>query len=100
MKDRDEADDGNDHGAAKPPPAPLEGLRPLPYHPPVQITVNGNPTDVPDETTVRQLIERLGLAGRAVAVELNRELVARKRHEQTALRPDDVVELVTLVGGG
>jgi sulfur carrier protein len=66
----------------------------------VRITVNGNPTEVPAETTVRQLLDRLGLAGRAVAVELNRELVARKRHEETALRPDDAVELVTLVGGG
>jgi thiazole synthase len=35
-----------------------------------------------------------------VAVELNRGLVSRRRHEETAVVDGDVLEVVTLVGGG
>ncbi len=66
----------------------------------MEITVNGNTRTVPEGTTVAQLLEELGLAGRYVAVEVNRELVPRKQHEGHTLSPGDRVEIVTLVGGG
>lgn len=65
----------------------------------MKLTLNGNPRDTA-AATVRALLEELGLANQAVAVELNREVVPRRAHESTALRDGDVVELVTLVGGG
>lgn len=65
----------------------------------MKLTLNGQ-TRTTDARTVRQLIEQLGLAKQAVAVEVNRELVPRKLHEQTELHEDDTVEVVTLVGGG
>ncbi len=66
----------------------------------MQLTVNGEPLDYPDRLTVTQLIQQRGLAGKAVAVELNREVVPRAEHDSTVLREGDTVELVTLVGGG
>jgi len=66
----------------------------------MRLTVNGEPKDVPDALTVRALIEHLGLVEGPVAVELNREVVPRARHETTALAADDVVEIVHFVGGG
>ena len=38
--------------------------------------------------------------GRAVAVEVNKKIVPRKTHDQARLTDGDVVEVVTLVGGG
>lgn len=64
------------------------------------ITVNGAPKDVAQGTTVRALIEQLGLGTQACAAELNKNVVPRKRHETTTLSDGDKVELVTLVGGG
>ncbi len=64
------------------------------------ITCNGQPLDVPPGTTVAQLLERLQVDPRRVAVEVNRELVPRTHHARHALRAGDVVEIVTLVGGG
>lgn len=64
------------------------------------VTVNGQPMEVPETATVRQLIEQLGLGKSACAVEVNQALVQRARHEATALQPGDRVEVVTLVGGG
>jgi len=66
----------------------------------MRLTVNGEARDVPDALTVRALIEHLGLVEGPVAVELNREVVPRARHESTALAANDVVEIVHFVGGG
>jgi sulfur carrier protein len=66
----------------------------------MQITVNGEPQEVPAGETVATLVERLGLAGSACAAEVNRQLVPRARHAEQALQEGDSVEIVTLVGGG
>ena len=66
----------------------------------MEITVNGELKTVPDNATVTQLLEQLGLQPRYLAVERNRELVPRTRHAECHLAPDDQIEIVTLVGGG
>lgn len=65
------------------------------------LTVNGQTRDLPDSrTTVRDLVVQLGLADTAVAVEVNKNIVSHKLHTVTELRNGDMVEVVTLVGGG
>ena len=51
-------------------------------------------------TTVRGLVETLGLTAGPVAVERNREVVPRAEHPSTLLQPGDVLEIVHFVGGG
>ena len=67
---------------------------------PLSITVNGEPRSVPPGTTVSGLLADLGLGGRAVAVERNREIVPRAQHPAVELADGDRLELVTFVGGG
>jgi sulfur carrier protein len=66
----------------------------------MDITVNGESMHLEQPTQVRELLARLGLADRPCAVEVNRCLVPREDHEQQTLATGDVVEIVTLVGGG
>ena len=66
----------------------------------MEITVNGQLRRVAEGTTVAELLEELGLAGRHVAVEVNLELVTRQRHTRHRLAAGDRLEVVTLVGGG
>jgi sulfur carrier protein len=66
----------------------------------IPVVVNGQSHEIPDGTTVADLIVRLGLGERRVAVERNREVVPRARHSDTRLAAGDRVELVTFVGGG
>ncbi len=66
----------------------------------MQLTVNGEPHEVPEGTTVRGLVEALGLGDGPVAVERNREVVPRADHASAALAPGDVLEIVHFVGGG
>ena len=65
----------------------------------MQIFVNGQPQDVAEGLSVAALLERLGLAGKYVAVEANLELVPRQQHGQRHLAQGDRLEIVTLVGG-
>ncbi len=62
--------------------------------------VNGEARELPDGLTVAGLIDLLKLQPRRVAVERNKRLVRRTLFDQTALTADDVIEIVTLVGGG
>lgn len=64
------------------------------------IQVNGEPRSLPDTASLRDLIEAMGLGKSACAAEVNRELVPKREHAARRLREGDVVELVTLVGGG
>jgi sulfur carrier protein len=66
----------------------------------MQISVNGEPQDVPDGATVERLLDLLEVQRRRIAVEVNRELVPRSQHGARALAEGDAVEIVTLVGGG
>jgi sulfur carrier protein len=66
----------------------------------MKLIVNGETKESPGGTTVFDLIQEVGLGGRAVAVEVNRQIVTKADQQATVLNAGDEVELVTLVGGG
>jgi sulfur carrier protein len=66
----------------------------------VQIVLNGETRIFPEGTTLGQLIERLGLQPRFLAVERNLQVIPRERHADCRLAEGDRLEIVTLVGGG
>jgi thiamine biosynthesis protein ThiS len=65
----------------------------------MHITVNGQPRELPEGTTVSALIQLFNLTPDKVAVEHNRRLLKTERYD-TPLSEGDTVELVTFVGGG
>lgn len=65
----------------------------------IELAVNGEAKKT-EAATVADLLQELGLAGQAVAVEVNRDVVPKKQHSEVKLNDGDTVELVTLVGGG
>ena len=66
----------------------------------MQIFLNGQPHACAEGITLAQLLADTGYAGRRVAVEVNRDIVARSRHGDHALAPGDRVEIVQAIGGG
>ncbi|HEY5719454.1 MAG TPA: sulfur carrier protein ThiS [Gammaproteobacteria bacterium] len=66
----------------------------------MQIELNGTPREVPDGLDVAGLIAWLGLEGRRLAVEVNREIVPRGAHAGHRLAAGDRVEVVHAIGGG
>ena len=65
-----------------------------------QITVNGDVMSVDDGQTIADLITRLGLENKRLAVELNRDIVSRSDFTKTILSNGDTVEIVQAIGGG
>ena len=66
----------------------------------MNLVVNGRCELVPERTTVADLLTRLKLPAKGVAVEVNLEIVPRARHAEFELREGDRLEVVSLVGGG
>lgn len=80
--------------------SPVPPARPLYYSLVMQVVVNGEHRDVPDGASVADLVRTLGLDKAAVAVEVNKRLVRKAEHVQRPIAQGDVIEIVTLVGGG
>jgi sulfur carrier protein len=66
----------------------------------MNITINGEPAIIIDRSTVKQLLEQRGLDRSPCAVEVNRQVVPKRKHNDHRLNEGDKVEIVTLVGGG
>lgn len=66
----------------------------------MRIELNGEALELPEGQSVADLLARLELTGRRVAVELNLDIVPRSQHASTPLREGDRVEVVHAIGGG
>ncbi len=66
----------------------------------VCVLVNGERRELKSPATVAELLERLELPLRGVAVEVNEQIVPRTRHAEHRLAEGDRLEIVSLVGGG
>ena len=64
------------------------------------LIVNGASRDIDDAQTVADVVSRMGLAGKKIAVERNGEIVPRSRFPETRLSEGDRIEVVVAVGGG
>lgn len=64
------------------------------------VRVNGESKPCPPATHLPAFLASLGLNPRLVAVEYNGEILHRQLWDSTYLRPDDRLEIVTIVGGG
>ncbi|HUJ88159.1 MAG TPA: sulfur carrier protein ThiS [Burkholderiales bacterium] len=66
----------------------------------IRVTVNGAPHRFERPLAVQELIARLALTGKKVAVERNGEIVPRSAHAATQVADGDALEIVVAVGGG
>ncbi len=66
----------------------------------IAVTVNGTAHRFEQALNCQQLLERLNLAGKRVALERNGEIVPRSRLGAEALADGDQIEIVIAVGGG
>ncbi len=65
----------------------------------MKLIINGEEKSIA-AATVAELVAQLGMKPDRVAVELNREIVARDRWTSAALKDGDKLEIVHFVGGG
>jgi sulfur carrier protein len=66
----------------------------------MRIQVNGQWQEHASALSVAELVARLALDERRLAIELNERILPRARYGRTQLNDQDRLEIVTLVGGG
>ncbi len=66
----------------------------------IKILLNGEAYQVATDTSVTDLLDGLGLAGKRLAIEYNLEILPKSQHGETRLQADDQVEIVHAIGGG
>jgi sulfur carrier protein len=66
----------------------------------VRIRLNGEEREVPEGTTVGRLADDAAPDRARLAVERNRRVVPRADYDRARVEEGDVLEIVTLAGGG
>jgi sulfur carrier protein len=73
---------------------------PGPTGPSIQLQVNGERRCCPAGLTLAQALEALGFRPQLVVVEVNGTILPRARWSEQPVVESDVLEVVTIVGGG
>ncbi len=63
-------------------------------------TVNGTKKELPGVFSVKEYLEQNGYVISQIAVELNEEILPKTEYVSTVLKDGDVMEIVSLMGGG
>ena len=66
----------------------------------MRISLNGDPFELDEPISVAELLARLSIDPRRVAVEYNLTILKRDAFPIVVLREGDQVEIVNFVGGG
>ncbi len=66
----------------------------------MMIYVNGEPRDCAENSTVAAVVAELGLTGKKIAVELNKEILPFQQYGTQVLQAGDRLEIVHAIGGG
>ena len=66
----------------------------------VTITLNGDPFEVTGPLTVSELLAKIDIDPRRIAVEHNLVVLKRAAFDQTIVNAGDQIEIVNFVGGG
>ena len=64
------------------------------------IRLNGEPYELPGPLTISELLARLEIDARRIAVELNLQVLKRGTYDTSLVTEGDEVEVVNFVGGG
>ena len=66
----------------------------------IKIKINGKINKIDDKTKLSELVKNLKVPLKKVAIELNREIVDKKKLNKINLKVNDKIEIVHFIGGG
>ena len=66
----------------------------------IKIKINEKIKDVNKNSKMSNIIKRLKIPLKKVAIELNEEIVAKKKLNKISLKTNDKIEIVHFIGGG
>ena len=66
----------------------------------IKIKVNGKVKTVLNNSKLSDLLKNLNIPIKKVAIELNQEIIDKKRTKNIKLKKNDKIEIVHFIGGG
>ena len=66
----------------------------------IKIKINGKIKLIVENSKIKTLIDRLNVPIQKVAIELNQEILDKKKLSKIKLKKDDKIEIVHFIGGG
>ena len=66
----------------------------------VKIKVNGKTKNISENTNLLRMINSLKIPLKKVAIELNQEIIDKKKLKNIILKKNDKIEIVHFIGGG
>ncbi len=66
----------------------------------IKINLNGIPLFLPKGTSVYKVIKKNNLYLNKIAIELNKEIINKKKIKKILLKNKDKIEIVHFIGGG
>ena len=66
----------------------------------IQIRVNGKVKFIPVNYSISDLVKNLNIPVKKVAIELNQEIIDKKKINRIILKKSDKIEIVHFIGGG
>ena len=66
----------------------------------IKIKVNGQVKTVLNNSKLSDLLNNLNISIKKVAIELNQEIIDKKRTSNIKLKKNDKIEIVHFIGGG
>ncbi len=65
-----------------------------------KIQLNGAPYEINNGSNLNELLNKLKIEKNKVAIEVNGEIIEKKKYINLVLKKDDKVEIVHFIGGG
>ena len=66
----------------------------------IEIRVNGKAKYISDKYKMSDLVKNLKIPMKKVAIELNQEIIDKKKIKKIGLKKNDKIEIVHFIGGG
>ena len=66
----------------------------------MNVYVNGEEKNYPDNSSVAAVVDAMGLTGKKIAIELNKEILPFQNYQTQQLQAGDCLEVVHAIGGG
>ncbi len=66
----------------------------------IKIKINGKKLEMNQSSTVASVVKKLNIPLNKVAIELNREIINKKKIKSIKIRNKDNLEIVYFIGGG
>ena len=66
----------------------------------IKIRLNGKIKSINDDYKIHTLLEELNIPLKKVAIELNQEILDKKKLSIIKLKKNDIIEIVHFIGGG